>query len=78
MGWRADQAYEEEERRAFREWKATLSWGEYAAWQWQRWRAFLAGVVAAGILIAGVVWVCGLGPFAAQAAATLAGNSLSP
>lgn len=26
MGWRADQAYEDAQRKAFREWKASLTW----------------------------------------------------
>lgn len=48
MGWRADQAYEDARRKAFREWKASLTWREYISWQWDRWKHFLAGAAAAG------------------------------
>lgn len=53
MGWRADQAYEEVQRKAFQEWKASLTWREYLAWQWSRWRYVLAGpaTAALGILL---------------------------
>lgn len=57
MGWRADQAYEEENRRAFKAWKATLSGREHAMWQWGRWRAFLAGVMTASLVFTGVKWL---------------------
>jgi hypothetical protein len=51
MGWRSDQAYEEEQRRAFVRWKASLGWPEYLRWQWGRSRAFLAGTMAASCVI---------------------------
>ena len=54
MGWRADKAYEEAQREAFRKWKVSLTWSEYRSWQWERWRYFLLGAVpvVAGFLIA--------------------------
>lgn len=54
MGWRADKAYEEAQAKAFKEWKASLSWREYWSWQWDRWQYFVLGAlpVAVGFLIA--------------------------
>lgn len=49
MGWRADQAYEDANKQAFREWQASLSWREYAAWKWACWRGFLAGVLVVAV-----------------------------
>jgi hypothetical protein len=46
MGWRADDAYEKAQLEAFREWKASLTWGEYVSWQWHRWRAPTSGAAA--------------------------------
>lgn len=43
MGWRADQAYEEAQRKAFQEWKASLTRREYWSWMWQRWWPLIAG-----------------------------------
>ena len=53
MGWRADKAYEEAQREGFRKWKVSLTWREYLAWQWDRYRHFLGGVatVAGGLLM---------------------------
>jgi hypothetical protein len=47
MGWRADKAYEEAEKEAYRKWRASLTWREYLAFQWQRWRHFMAGAATA-------------------------------
>lgn len=54
MGWRADKAYEEAQREDFRRWRASLTWREYWAWQWARWKYFLLGAVpvAVGFLLA--------------------------
>ena len=49
MGWRTDQAYEDAQREDFLRWKASLSWSEYAMWQWARWRWFLAGVAVVAV-----------------------------
>lgn len=54
MGWRADRAYEEAQREDFRTLKASLTWREYLAWQWQRHRHFLGGV--ATVLGALLIW----------------------
>jgi hypothetical protein len=48
MGWRADKAYEEAQRDAFRRWRKALTWREYWRWQWGRWKYVLAGGVMAG------------------------------
>jgi hypothetical protein len=55
MGWRADKAYEEAQREAFRTWKASLTWREYLAWQWGRHRHFLTGAAIA-VLWGGIFW----------------------
>lgn len=47
MGWRADKAYEEAQSKAYREWKASLTWAEYASWIWNRWWPFVAGAATA-------------------------------
>lgn len=59
MGWRADRAYEQEQAKAFQEWKASLTWREYLSWQWDRHRHFLAGAASAVVVIALVWWVAG-------------------
>jgi hypothetical protein len=51
MGYRADQAYEDDQRKAFRDWKATLTWREYWSWQLDRHRHFLGGVAAGGVVM---------------------------
>lgn len=54
MGRRADKAYEDACREDLRRWRVSLTWQEYQAWQWERWRYFLLGAmpVATGFLIA--------------------------
>jgi len=55
MGWRTDQAYEDAQRQDFREWKASLSWPEYATWQWSQWKWFLAGTAAVAVPVGAFV-----------------------
>jgi hypothetical protein len=43
VGYRADKAYEEVQAKAFREWKASLTWPEYWSSMWRRWWPFVAG-----------------------------------
>jgi hypothetical protein len=50
MGWRADQAYEQAQAKAFKEWKASLTWREYALWIWNRWWAFAAGAATSTMI----------------------------
>lgn len=57
MGWRADQAYEEAQKKDFKEWKASLSWAEYWTWESQRWGPFVGGVAVGGALCVVVVWL---------------------
>lgn len=66
MGWRTDQAYEDEQRREYRAWRASLSWKEYGRWLWRRWNAFLAGVVTAGVVIVFMTWLLRFAAFLAQ------------
>ncbi|MCW5712314.1 hypothetical protein [Shinella sp.] len=63
MGWRTDQAYEDEQRREYRDWKASLSWKDYGRWLWRRWGAFLAGVATTGAVIALAALLLKLAPF---------------
>lgn len=51
MGWRTDQAYEDEQERAFKKWKTSLTWREWLAWQWSRWRFVLLGTALAAVII---------------------------
>jgi len=57
MGWRADQAYEETQKKDFQEWKASLSWSEYWSWQFHRWGPFLGGVAVGAALSLAVIWL---------------------
>lgn len=51
MGWRADQAYEETQREAFRKWKASLTWLEYLMWEARRYAPFLAGAAVMAVVL---------------------------
>ena len=66
MGWRTDQAYEDEQKREYRDWKASLSWTDYALWLWRRWGSFLAGVVTTGAVIALAALLLKLASFSAE------------
>jgi len=57
MGWGADQGYDELQKQSFREWKDSLTWKEYASWQWRRWRSFFAGMATALILISMLLYL---------------------
>lgn len=53
---RTTEAYDRESRARYREWKASLTWREYAAYQWRRWNALFAGM-AAGAAVVGLLWL---------------------
>lgn len=55
MGWRADRGYEEAQRKDFLAWRASLTWREYWAWWWNRWRHVLTGAAMAAVW-GGVFW----------------------
>lgn len=57
MGWRADQAYEEAQRKDFQEWKASLSWPEYWSWLFRRWGPFLGGAAVGATLCLALAWL---------------------
>jgi hypothetical protein len=48
--------YEQEARARYREWKASLNWGEYAVHQWRQWKALFAGMVT-GAAVVGLIWL---------------------
>lgn len=48
MGWRAQNAYDRAMKEEFRRWRKSLTWAEYASWEWSRSRHFLAGAAIAG------------------------------
>lgn len=57
MGWRVDQAYDEAQKKDFREWKASLSWPEYWSWRFRMWGPFICGVIASAALVATIAWI---------------------
>lgn len=44
MGYRADKGYEEAEKEAYHNWKASLTWPEYTAWLWRLWWPLVIGM----------------------------------
>lgn len=51
MGWRADQAYEEEQRKGFRRWRKSVTLSEYLCWVLRRHGPFLASAAAATFVL---------------------------
>lgn len=51
MGWRADQAYEQAQREDFLQWRRSLTWREYLAWETRRHAPFLAGAASMAVII---------------------------
>lgn len=53
MGWRSQLAYDQAMKEEFLRWRKSLTWAEYAAWEWGRHRHFLAGaaIVGAAVLL---------------------------
>ena len=51
MGWRADRAYEEAQRDAFRRWRKALTWQEYLTWEMKRHGPFVVGAAATAIIL---------------------------
>lgn len=52
---RTNDAYDADSRARYRAWKASLTWPEYLAWKWSRWRSFVAGG-ATGAVVA-LLWL---------------------
>lgn len=53
---RTNANYEAESRARYREWKASLTWREYAVYQWRQWNAMFAGMVT-GAAVMGLIWL---------------------
>jgi len=53
---RTTDAYDRESRAPYREWKASLTWREYPAYQWRQWSPMVAGMVT-GAAVMGLMWL---------------------